>query len=97
MGSTCAQVCSIPKERPGKGRCNPLFEGDEMLSVGDGILHGQTSLPHAHRPDTTQLLHTECQHSTTNLPACRQENHCSRSHPARGHIQLRHGALPAKG
>lgn len=40
-----------------------------MLSIGDGILHGQTSLPHTHRLDATQLLRTECQHATTDLPA----------------------------
>lgn len=34
-----------------------------------GWVHGQTSLPHTHRLDTTQLLRTECQHATTNLPA----------------------------
>lgn len=99
LRSTSAQVCPTPRERAGKGRCNPLFQGDKMLSVGDGILHGQMSLPHTHRPDTTQLLRTECQHATTNLPAPspharRQKTTGSRLHPARGHIQRCHGVLP---
>ena len=66
-----------------------------MLSVG--VLHGQTSLPHTHRPDTTQLLRTESQHATTNLPAPSQtENHRSALLPACSHIQHCHGALPAR-
>lgn len=72
-----------------------------MLGVGDGILHGQTSLPHTHRPDTTRLLCPECQHTTTDPPAPspharRQKNHRSSLRPAHGHVQHCHGALPAR-
>lgn len=54
---------------PGKGRCNPLFQGDKTLSAGDEILHRRTSLLHTHHPDTARLLHSECQHLTTDPPA----------------------------
>lgn len=65
LGSTFAQVCLTPKE----GRCHPLFQSDKMPSAGDRILHRQTSLLHIHHPERVRLLHSECQHTTTNLPA----------------------------
>lgn len=89
--------CALfPRKDLAKGDAIPYFRGMRCSASGMGSRAGT-------RPSRTPIAQTQPSCSTPSAstaqltcPLADKKNHCSRSRPARGHIQLCHGALPAR-